>query len=57
LSYLAERTLGWDANMVYWGFVLAWFMGAGVKWMYESKRDQIAYEQKEMMRALEKEHL
>lgn len=57
LSYLSERMLGWNANTVYWSFVLVWFLGAGVKWLYEAKRDQIAFEQKEMMRDIERKHL
>ena len=56
-SFLAESQLGWDANKTYWGLILAWFTLTFAKWAYESKRDQIAYEQKQMLRDLERKHL
>ena len=56
-SFLAESQLGWDANTTYWGLILAWFVLVSAKWAYEMKRDQIAYEQKEMLRDLERKHL
>lgn len=56
-SFLAEKQLGWDANTTYWSLILAWFILVSAKWAYESKRDQIAWEQKEMMRDIERKHL
>lgn len=56
-SYAAEAAFGVDADMVYWGLVLAWFVGVGVKWSFEMKRDQIKWEQERMMRDLERKHL
>lgn len=56
-SYLAEALFGVDSNLVYWGLVMVWFVGSGIKWAYEMKRDQIDYEQREMLRDLERKHL
>ena len=56
-SFLAESQLGWDSQTTYWGLILAWFTLVSAKWAYEMKRDQIAYEQKEMLRDIERKHL
>ena len=56
-SFLAEAVLGWDPNTTYWGLILAWFIGTAVKWLYEMKRDEIAYEHKELLRDIERKHL
>lgn len=57
VSHLAEALFGVDSNVVYWALAILWFTGVGIKWAYEMKRDQIAWEQKEMMRDLERKHL
>lgn len=56
-SVIAEKAFGIDSGTVYFSSVALWFLLVGIKWAYEMKRDQIAYEQKEMLRDLERKHL
>lgn len=57
VSHLAEYLWGVDSFMVYMSLAAVWFFGSGIKWAYEMKRDQIAYEQREMLREIERKHL
>ena len=56
-SFFANKYIGWDTDTVYFSLIGLWFLGTGLKWAYEMKRDQIAYEQKEMLRDIERKHL
>jgi predicted membrane protein len=57
VSQIAEHLTGVDSFTVYWGLILAWFVTVGIKWAFDAKRSQIEYEQKEMLRDLERKHL
>lgn len=56
-SWAAEKFLGLNSELVYWGLVFVWFIGAGLKWTFEAKKSQIEIEQKQMLRDIEGKHL
>lgn len=53
----AGKYLGLDSQMVYWGLIFVWFLSAALKWAYDSKKSQIEFEQKQMLRDIERKHL
>ena len=56
-SIMAEKAFGVESSVVYFGLVALWFLFFGIKWAYEMKKDQIAYEQRELLREIERKHL
>lgn len=56
-SVQAEKAFGVDADAVYFGLIALWFGGVALKWLYESKKNEIEYEQRQMLRDIERKHL
>lgn len=56
-SVAAQKYIGWDANTVYWSILFVLFLIAGLKWTFDSKKSQIEFEQKQMLRDIERKHL
>lgn len=56
VSVLAEKTLGWDYNTVYWGLFTALFVGSGIKAFYDWQKMELKFEQDKMMRELGKQN-
>ena len=52
-----SHVFGLDADVVYYFTLAVLGLVFGVKWIYEMKKADIEFEQKQMLRDLEKKHL
>ena len=52
-----SHAFGLDASMVYYSTLAVLALGFGIKWAYEWKKADIEFEQKQMLRDIERKHL
>lgn len=57
ISVMAGRYFDIDPNIIYWGIVLVFLVGAGIKWSYDWNKTSIELEQKQLLRDIERKHL
>jgi hypothetical protein len=57
VSLGAGKYFDMDPNTVYWGLLSIIFFSAAIKWSYDWNKSTIEFEQKEMLRDIERKHL